>query len=235
MESIRGISRACAAARIALFALGLCGISPADARTRFRGAPKSRCETFLLTEVGLTRRVTGSPLSDGRGRNAHDLDMNDLKEGQTFEVGAMSNLNNRWALGGTLFIDNNAGVPRAGLKPRPRRWLGGPFSIDFSAGALVSADGSREATAYRATGVDGTIEKIRVRATSPAWMVEAALNMADYGAFTASYGPQQWESIGTDSSLRAGWKLGSYAAVGAIVAAGIGALILLAAGPPGVI
>lgn len=55
----------------------------------------------------------------------------------TWELGWMKNLNEDYALGGTLLIEGNEHTKSIGLKPRLRRWLSPKLSIDFGIGFLA--------------------------------------------------------------------------------------------------
>lgn len=113
-----------------LITLSLDGSAPLEAKTCFRGQPLPKCKSFWLTEFGVNFLLDRHPGSnDGEGY-------------YTWELGGMTNLNQRSALGSTLFLGTSDvdGTPRMGLKPRLRYWLNSTISLDFSPGILLSGE-----------------------------------------------------------------------------------------------
>ena len=84
----------------------------------FRGRPAEQCRVFLLTEVSLNSREYGADSDD----EVH------LRS----EVGAMVNVGERSAAGGTVSFGWHWGATA-----RYRRWLHGGLAVDFAPGFVV--------------------------------------------------------------------------------------------------
>lgn len=95
----------------------------------FRGKPLSRCNSFLITELGAYYKL-----------NERDRTPDGARYLIAWELGWMKNLNEDFALGGTLLIEGNEHTTGIGLKPRLRRWLSPELSVDVSLGILKSQE-----------------------------------------------------------------------------------------------
>lgn len=176
--------------------------------------------------MGFTKRAAGSPLKELNTRNPRDLQMSDLEHSSTLDVGGMTNLDDHWAVGGTLFFDANAGLVRGGVKPRVRRWLSRKIALELSAGPLLAGGGPENVTVYRLSRGKSHLDRTAVMPIFPAWVTEASLNISDYAALTTRYEVQRWQTVGTDQAWFVGWKCGSYAGVAAVVSAALFVVVL---------
>lgn len=95
----------------------------------FRGKPISQCNSFLITELGGYYKL-----------NRNDRAPKGSQYLIAWELGWMKNLNEDYALGGTLLIEGNEHTKGIGLKPRLRRWLSPELSVDVSLGILKSQE-----------------------------------------------------------------------------------------------
>ena len=90
----------------------------------FRGRPLPTCRSFWITEAGYGYALTGS--------NRHYA---------TWELGLMTNLDERWAVGGTFLAGiafGDGARVGVGLKPRFRLWLDSSTSVELSPGVLLA-------------------------------------------------------------------------------------------------
>jgi len=95
-------------------------------RFRFlRGGPKSVCEWFTITELGLSLRI-----------NPNRNSLVPQNENLNLELGLMKNLNHRYAIGGTFYGATFQDGGGLGIKPRFRWWLTPKLSLDVSPGIL---------------------------------------------------------------------------------------------------
>jgi len=101
----------------------------------FTPRPYLQTKSFLLTEIGVYRRI-GSH-TDGR----YTISESGLLVG--WELGYMRNLSERWSLGGAafLYVDDDCGL--AGFKPRLRYWLGPESSFDLAIGPILTTFDSK--------------------------------------------------------------------------------------------
>lgn len=184
----------------------------------FRGRPLPACRSFLITEFGLNRVLTGGP------RDAEPWCV-------TGEFGLMGNVSPRDALGGTLLVEFDDNGNRVGLKARHRRWLAGPggqarqMSVEVSGGLFFK--GSDRYDDFYETCADGrerTCWRERmIQYPSPVTAVQ--FNLADWVSLASQiewirldHGESTWAAY-------AGIRLGSYAGVvgslGAVAATAI--------------
>jgi len=120
--------------RGAVLVIGMLAGAAGGARAQacFHPRPAPTCGTFWLVEASTERR-------DGRlpGRDLAGWELLG-----SFALGGMTNLSERWAVGGALVaVTRGAQEPgegtaleRLGLVARGRRWLGREVSVDLSAG-----------------------------------------------------------------------------------------------------
>lgn len=103
-----------------------------SAQTCFQGGTVERCRTFWITEFEFGRRLDAPVVV--RGTDDDWLENLFLAA----EVGHMVNLENRWALGGTLMVAGAGGTSRLGAKLRVRRWIDPGFTTDAGMGLLLT-------------------------------------------------------------------------------------------------
>lgn len=90
-----------------------------------RGAPRQRCATFPLTELGFA--VGPSTATRGTPVNL------------TWDVGVMRNVGDRAAIGGSItVIVDDADRTMLGVRPRYRRWLRDRISLDLAPAVLIA-------------------------------------------------------------------------------------------------
>ena len=97
-----------------------------DGGFSFRGKPKNEASVFLITEVGIAKRLkeSHSPVSH-----------------ITWDIGAMLNVSSKVALGGNLYISYDDTFDKAflfGFKSRSRYWLSDRLHCDLAAGLLLT-------------------------------------------------------------------------------------------------
>ncbi len=97
------------------------------------GSPPPKCSNFLIVEMAgvlpvaqTTRTITypGYP----------SIDVNAFDERLQWELGAMRNLNARWAVGGSARLGTGSSGALVGLEARARRRFDPLFSLDMSGG-----------------------------------------------------------------------------------------------------
>ena len=107
----------------------------------FNPSPLPRCRSFAVVEfelMGLRNRSPESYTAPGQFSYSGSLDAH-----ASVEFGWLRNLNDRSALGGTLFAGSMSGDGgRYGVKGRYRRWLDGQFAVDLEGGPLAVSGGS---------------------------------------------------------------------------------------------
>jgi hypothetical protein len=168
-------------------------------QTCFRGRPLPECRVFAITEIGFGVRLTQEPLDEGL---------------TSADLGFMVNLNEDYALGGTLyaaFEDYTDPGPdaRYGIKLRVRRWIEPWLSVDLAPGIMYHNGG---------TGSAGL-----------AFTSQIGLNFRDWLALTT-----QLEYLGyQDDRVLAGYAGLRFGSELAVAAALLGAVIaMLAASAP---
>lgn len=118
----------------ALVGAALATPSPATAQTCWRGRPLPDCTSFAITEVGFSFGSRRDSANAGGAATGHLM---------TWELGYMRNLGERYAVGGTAFVEGDGlGMARlrAGLKGRYRVWLEGNRSVDVAPGVILLAE-----------------------------------------------------------------------------------------------
>ena len=154
--------------------------------TCFRGQPLPACKRFVLTELGVVRRVSGTTTQavgfDGvpiPGQSDKDFSNEPLAE-----FGMMQNVSVRNAIGGVLVL-----WPDVGAKARYRRWLDSSgVSLDVGLGM-----------------VRRTTDPMR----SAALVSDVALNFSDYGALVLraqTAAARGHRAVGVQAGVRLGSK-----------------------------
>ena len=170
----------------------LSGASVAQAQGHcFRGQPLPACKFFWIGEVGY-----GYLPDRGPGNPSHQL---------TLDLGAMANLNERSAVGGTAYLGSEVWFEslRFGLKARYRYWLSDYVSLEASPGILLyDLDASTAMTGF--TG-------------------HVAVNLLDLLAVTGSLDAFDGRELWT-----VGARGGSYVALGAVGLAVAGVIAIMA-------
>ncbi len=101
----------------------LVSAAPLQAQFCFRGRPLPRCNSFLITDVGVSLPVIG-------GKGADHF---------TAELGLMVNMNERFALGGSALYRFGGGQ-KIGLKARVHLWLTQSIALEVAPGMLLGGD-----------------------------------------------------------------------------------------------
>jgi hypothetical protein len=122
--------------RLALVLIGLCiGSGAAGAQVCFRGGPRERCRSFLLTELGArynpTRRSAGTDFSN--------------RLNVPLTAGWMANVGSRGALGATVGLEPDTEYSDwfFSFGPRYGRWLSRTTRLDGMVSLTVGRDSLR--------------------------------------------------------------------------------------------
>lgn len=184
----------------------------ANAQFCLRSRPLPRCRTFVVSEVGLARRVNPAPRVQIRLPSASSLSGDTLwydgpawgeRWKVTTEVGALNNRGRGgWAVGASgqfRAVGGNARDYRYGLRLRVRRWLSTTTSLDLAPGVLLGSP---------------HVDKVRLR--GPTVTTYAALSVGDWIALTADVEFVRLDpglltaAPSTDTALYIGARVGSY-------------------------
>jgi hypothetical protein len=103
----------------------LCPVQSAAGETCWRGRPAPECDSFWVTEYGISRRLSGVSFEP------REEELSSI--GIRYEIGHMFNVADRYALGGTVTV-MGTGETFCGLHGRFRYWLSGNWSLDLSPG-----------------------------------------------------------------------------------------------------
>jgi hypothetical protein len=180
--------------------------APVYRSLRFRGGDRTRCSSFLITELSVL-----APVTDDAGRGT---EQSTLYSG---DVGWMKNVGSRSALGASGFWETGSSLNRGGVRLRYRRWLGHQTSLEFSPGVVVAGDGP-----FQGPGFVG-------QAALNAGDLVSLIVEGEAGRFSWPESGNQPSRQVTDTSLRVGIRGGSFVGAGVGVIVG---LILGAAGIP---
>ncbi|KPK56123.1 MAG: hypothetical protein AMS21_12955 [Gemmatimonas sp. SG8_38_2] len=170
----------------------------------FRGGPKPRCSSFLITEIGYAVRQNDPAVS---GYDHYNSGYYYDNEYLSWEVGWMKNFGNRLALGATLFGGFAEGDDRLGLKPRIRLWLASMLSLDVGGGILFENE-----------------------VMDPGFTGHVGLNLADVLQPYVQVEVLNYKSGINDTVTYLGIKGGSYLAALGVVAIFVGLVIYGASG-----
>jgi len=96
----------------------------------FRGAPLPEKKSFPLFQAGVLARFDDAPNQD------------ESKLSAVLDMGWMTNVSPKVALGGTVGVASDFTYSRIALKARLRRWLGDGTALDFAPGIFVPKKGT---------------------------------------------------------------------------------------------
>jgi hypothetical protein len=94
----------------------------------FKCRPSPQCGSFLITEFGYLKRFARS----GYFESGNDRDFYVLGE-----VGWMKNIDEKNAIGTTVYYGFDDDASELAIKPRYRRWLTPRVNLDISAGPII--------------------------------------------------------------------------------------------------
>jgi hypothetical protein len=124
-------------------------LSPVQRSLCFCGRPKPHCSSFLITEFRMMYRLSGARVPDKFNKESGRwVDFGGADDGIThhlaglLEVGLMSNIRKRSAVGGTFIIAIGHNRHRAGIKARYRYWKTPRLALDLGLGMLRDLKGS---------------------------------------------------------------------------------------------
>jgi hypothetical protein len=110
-----------------------------DAQSAFcwAGQPLPACRGFALFELELGLAVASTTVPD----ESSEVDPAVRVFGPALEwnLGAMRNVSEGWALGATVGLGTGAPTPLTGVRVRARRWLKPRLSAEFEAGAVSTS------------------------------------------------------------------------------------------------
>jgi len=168
-----------------------------------RGKPLPACRSWWVLEAGWNTRIHGSNVREDK---KHFLG--------TANIGYMRNIEDRYALGATLYISGDDDAALVGLCARGRLWLSPQAAVDLDLGLLLVADDNK---------ADPRV---------PGFIGRAAIGVGDWVALTAHYQVIRFENLsyitwdpltqdpidhfipkGTQSAWYVGVRFGSYAAL----------------------
>jgi hypothetical protein len=177
----------------------------------WRGYPYPETRSFLITELGVMRRLDRYPFPSRTSRTA-----------VTFDLGWMKNVGTRHAIGFSGYA-MPGDQTRLGIRARYRRWLSRGLSVDVSPGVILGGEDS--GANYDAPGfVLGTTLN-----AGDLFAVMIDTELARYWEFAEDSPPFVTRVNHTDVTYRAGAKIGSgLGLVGSAVLVGL--VIVLVAG-----
>jgi len=105
----------------------------ADSRSNltFVAKPYEKSKNYMIYEIGFKMQVFGPSF---RYKDAYQM--------WTVDLGMMHNLNEKTAIGVSLYGSSGFLASTLGIKPRIRRWLDKSRGVDFSAGLLFLSHGN---------------------------------------------------------------------------------------------
>lgn len=175
----------------------------------FQGGDKTYCNSFLILEAGWLASLK-DPNGDGSVLSG--------------DLGFMTNVGSRSAIGGSAFAENGSGADRRGIRLRYRRWITHRTSLELSPGIIVNGN-----------------EQVR----PPGFVGAVALNGGDLASLVLEGEVARYQSYGyyydgagnfvststrrTGTALRVGVRGGSYVGAGAVVISAVLLAIFVAA------
>lgn len=97
----------------------------------FTAKPYEKTKNYMVYEIGFKMQVFGPSF---RYKDAYQM--------WTVDLGMMHNLNEKTAIGASLYGSSGFLASTLGIKPRIRRWLDKSRGVDFSAGLLFLSHGN---------------------------------------------------------------------------------------------
>ena len=118
--------------------------APQDAADAFcwRGKALPACRSFALFELEVARAVASTKIlhqREGQTFTEYPFFGNEL----TWNLGAMRNMSQEWALGGTVSLGTGSPGILTGMRLRARRWLSPPGSAELEAGIFSTGINQR--------------------------------------------------------------------------------------------
>jgi hypothetical protein len=101
----------------------------------FKGGSRATCSSFVVAEMGVTLPLASSP----KGPTYEERSIFDKQ--LEWQLGVMTNVGDRWAIGPTVGLGSGAGSPVTSLTMRARRWVAPSIALDQSAGAILRTVG----------------------------------------------------------------------------------------------
>jgi hypothetical protein len=172
----------------------------------WRGRPLPHCRAFLLFEFSAPRFLTGTKLdmSVAQQGNGYSRYEQGLVSQFVFDLGAMRNISDRDAVGGTvmvgMIVDNPGREFVTGATARYRRWLTPVVSADAAAGVAAMPVGVEVQQPFGLT---------RQSVIRPALVADARLGLGDLVAVTGRAMVANDGRGRTHSALFAGASVGS--------------------------
>lgn len=144
----------------------------ADTRSAFTfvAKPYAKTKNYMICEFGVKTQLTGTRFSE-----------TGLPTKAMLDLGMMHNVNEKTAVGASVYGTMSEHMSGVGFRARVRRWLDNSRGVDFTAGLLLygvdddSPDGqvkspgliaSMSVDAFRWLAVDVTFESIRTRSAT---------------------------------------------------------------------
>lgn len=178
------------ALRIIVFiAVLLYSALPAAAQDCWRGEPSPTCRSFWVTEFGIFWRL------DELSQEIRSDEVYDY--GIRYEVGPMFNMNEKYALGGTVTL-TGTGENGLGIHGRLRYWMNRNWSLDLSPGVI-----------FHGSAGDDDYELLY-----PAASARLVLNYADFVGFYAGVEQIRVRQAGSELDLHFGMHAASYPGTG---------------------
>lgn len=116
------------------------GEGAAAASPRFgclQGAPRPRCGSFWLLELQASTTLV-EPSWEVGGVESGSYRVDEGGAQYEWSLGHMANLDDRWAIGGTVSLGSGADDVFTGMRARLRRWIGSAASVEFETGLARS-------------------------------------------------------------------------------------------------
>lgn len=180
-----------------------------SAKFCFTGRPAPQCDWFLVAELDIYQRVSGSTFMDNLPGYLPGATIKSpaLHSFWAWSAGAMKSVTQRDAVGAVATYGHANGGRRRALEGRYRRWislpggyrvLGSPVALDLSAGVVQAKVGiPRDPDAFGPAHTDGV-----------GLTTGASLGLVDWVALTGR-ADVVWASGKSDSAVYVGVELGT--------------------------
>ena len=169
--------------------LFLCSALPLAAQDCWRGEPSPACRSFWVTEFGIFWRL------DGISKEIRNEEL--YSYGIKYELGPMFNVNEKYALGGTVTL-TGTGETALGIHGRLRHWRSRNWSLDFSPGVI-----------FHGSSGDDDYELLY-----PAASMRLVINYAEFVGFYAGVDQIRVRQEGSEFDLYFGMHAASYPGTG---------------------